>query len=153
MLMNSRAGIDHGNFIVQPAPNKEQASTSPTINLNGVAPAKSLRRGPYRRLTIAVILGDPNTEYTKLLWNGLSDLAIEQDVNLLYYAGRAFDTPNPQQAIFNRIYELINPALVDGIIVAGMLLKYLDLEQRAEWLRRFIPLPMVSIGQPYPWLG
>lgn len=153
MLMNSLVGLHNGDLIVQPAPNKEQAVTSRTIKLNIDIQRPHSLRSTHRRPTIAVILGDPNDEYTKLLWRGLSDLAIEQNVNLLYYAGRAFNTPDPQQATFNRIYELINPTLVDGVIVSGMLLNYLDLEQRAAWLHRFAPLPIVSIGATVPLTG
>lgn len=151
MLMNSLVGMHNSNLIVQPAASKEQGFTSHTINLN-VAERRH-QRVPHHRPTIAVLLGDPNSEYTKLLWNGLSDLAVEQGVNLLYYAGREFDTPEPQQATFHRIDELINPALVDGIIVAGSLLNDWDLEQRAAWLRRFTPLPIVSIGATIPLPG
>lgn len=151
MLMNSLVGMHNGNLIVQPAASKEQGFTSHTSNLN-VATRRN-QRLTHHRPTIAVILGDPTTEYTKLLWNGLSDLAVEQGVNLLYYAGREFDTPDPQLVTFNRIDELINPALVDGIIVAGILLNDLDLEQRADWLRRFSPLPIVSIGVTVPLAG
>lgn len=151
MLMNSLVGMHNSNLIVQPAPSKEQGFTSHTINLN--VAAHPYQRLPHQRPTIAVILGDPNPAYTKLLWNGLSDLAVEQDVNLLYYAGRAFDTPAPEQATFNRLDELINPALVDGLIVSGSLLNEWNLEQRAAWLRRFAPLPMVSIGASVPLAG
>ena len=85
-----------------------------------------------------------------MLWGGIHDMALEQDVNLIYFAGRQIGTPDPQQAIFNPIYDLIKPACCDGIIVAGLIMTYLSAEERVQWLHSFSHLPIVSIGAQIP---
>lgn len=100
--------------------------------------------------TIAVLLGAPDNDYAKLLWNGLHDLATEQGVNICRYIGHRINTPDSQHTLVNHIYALLNPKLFDGIIMAGMLMNHLTLDERVAWLRPLAHLPMVSIGASVP---
>ncbi len=148
MSKSPASEVASGKVIVQSAMEKEQAST------NQPAAAKATQHGPNRhRSTIAALLGYPDNDYTKLLWQGLDDLATEQGVNVFYYTGRKINAPDPQQEIYNHIYKLLNPTLFDGMIIAGMLMNHLTPKERATWLQPFQHLPIVCIGAHVPLLA
>ncbi len=147
-MSRSRARKVANSHIVQSAAEKEQALP------NQPAADPVTQPGPNRRRpTIAALLGPPDNDYTKLLWHGLDDLATEQDVNVFYYTGRKINTPDPQQEIYNHIYQLLNPALFDGMIIAGMLMNHLTPKERAAWLQPVQHLPLVCIGAHVPLIA
>lgn len=120
--------------------------------MTGLAPGDTQRRLGKRRRTIAVAL-----DYMVLLDDGFeAELrrsidahcrALDLDLLLIY--GRAFE--EPAGAVHNRIFELIHPGRVDGlVIVSTSLAGFCGAEGMARFAERYAGLPLCSIGIELP---
>ncbi|HEX2131402.1 MAG TPA: substrate-binding domain-containing protein [Actinophytocola sp.] len=97
-----------------------------------------------RRLTIGLVTANIHLGVGATLWSGALDAARRHDVNLICFPGvevGATDRPR------NRVYDLVGPDLLDGLICWTSTLGLPVAHARAARLgRRFGRLPMVSLN-------
>jgi len=72
-------------------------------------------------------------------------LAQDHDLNLLTLVGGMLKSPIGFEAQANLLYEFVNPARVDALIVTGGLSHYIGREGMQQFCTRFQPLPLVSL--------
>ena len=100
-------------------------------------------RSPNRRPTIGLLSDRLYNEYSYNMWAGVADAAREHGVNLLYFTGGHLGSGD----LFNTIFELANPEMMDGLVVWSALLGHdVGPEATSTFCERYRPLPMVSIG-------
>lgn len=96
------------------------------------------------RLTIGLVTANIHLGVGATLWSGALDAARRHDVNLICFpGGEVGATDRPR----NRVYDLVGPELLDGLICWASTLGLPVAHARAARLgRRFGRLPMVSLG-------
>lgn len=109
-----------------------------------VAPAST-----QRRPTLGFFIDRLTPGYHNAIWQGVEALARERDVNLLCFVGGALhNQPHPED-IDNVLYDLIDKAHLDGLIIAaGSMGTGGSQEQLQAFCERYRPLPMASIAIP-----
>ncbi len=116
------------------------------------APPTRLSQGNARRQrkTIAVLLDYMNFfggAYENHLRDSFQKAGIELDVNLVFYYGRALFEPHFACPAQNAVFELIDPERIDGVVVISSLLTHsCGAERLADFLARYRPLPVCSVG-------
>ncbi|MCT2581562.1 substrate-binding domain-containing protein [Actinophytocola gossypii] len=97
-----------------------------------------------RRLTIGLVTANIHLGVGATLWSGALDAARRHDVNLICFpGGEVGATDRPR----NRVYDLVGPELLDGLICWTSTLGLPVAHARAARLeRRFGRLPMVSLN-------
>ncbi len=99
------------------------------------------------RLTIGVIVDDVSGESRTSLWPGIADTIQAQDGNLLCFAGGYLRDPENFSTRGNILYDLIDQARLDGLIIwASSLSSYVSRDSIHRFCDRYRPLPIVSIG-------
>ncbi len=109
----------------------------------------SLTPGPKRqgrRPTIGMLIQSPAMgPQLQLEWQGVVDMAQEQDINLISFSGGALHSPHAFETQANILYDLVNNEQLDGMVIwtsnVGM---YITTEQVKGFFGRFHPLPIVS---------
>jgi signal transduction histidine kinase/DNA-binding LacI/PurR family transcriptional regulator/CheY-like chemotaxis protein len=88
--------------------------------------------------------GDPCNDF---IWSGVSDVCRENNVNLIYYPGRALASTELYESQSNLIYNLVDSYRVDGLIMwlAG-LAQWVTTEELNKFCQSYSPLPVVTIG-------
>lgn len=96
------------------------------------------------RLTIGLVTANIHLGVGATLWSGALDAARRHDVNLICFpGGEVGATDRPR----NRVYDLVGPELLDGLICWASTLGLPVAHARAARLgRRFGRLPMVSLN-------
>jgi DNA-binding LacI/PurR family transcriptional regulator/AraC-like DNA-binding protein/signal transduction histidine kinase len=96
------------------------------------------------RLTIGLVTANIHIGVGATLWSGALDAARRHDVNLICFpGGEVGATERPR----NRVYDLVGPDLLDGLICWASTLGLPVAHARAARLgRRFGRLPMVSLN-------
>jgi len=75
------------------------------------------------------------------------EAARERDVNVLNLVGSRLHSPIALEAPAQILFELIDPAILDGLVVfSEMLYHFVSVEDLRRFLDRYSPLPMTSIG-------
>ncbi len=101
-------------------------------------------RDPSARMTIGLVTANIHLGVGATLWSGVLDAADRHDVNVICFPGgevRATDRPP------NRVYDLVAPDLLDGLICHTSTLGLPVGHERATRLAsRFGRLPMVSLN-------
>jgi len=109
--------------------------------------AAHLRR--RARYTIGLLThgaGDPNSQ---AVWEGVQSVAREYGANVICFPGKPLRSPHGFEAQANVIYDLAGPENVDGLIIwSGALCHQVDVPVITEFCRRYLPLPMVTVGHP-----
>src|SRR5262245_31213688 len=99
------------------------------------------------RKTIALLLDYLAGDYQTGLFDGVSALAAQRDVNVLTVIGRSLGAPRPADSAQNDVYELLGEECVDGVVVgAGSIGIYAGIERLNALCRNYAPLPVVSVG-------
>ncbi len=99
-----------------------------------------------RKRTIALLTTgaiDPNN---RTIWAGVSAACRDFNVDLVCYPGRLVQSPVDFEAQRNVIYSMVDPLIVDGIVMMGGLNAWVDTEATYKFLRSFHPLPVVTTG-------
>jgi len=101
-----------------------------------------------KRKTFGVLINSIDGFYMSPVWKGIKSVAMEQDVNILFFAGDSlapsWEGTNVQQ---NVIFDLVNTKGLDGIILAsGLLLGFIGLEKFYEFIEPLRKIPLVSIS-------
>jgi len=108
------------------------------------------KRGSQRksRPTIGLLIRKVSDEFSAPLWNGATDVAREQDVNLIGFVGGLLHSPQGFEAQGNVLYDLADVESLDGLVVwTGMLGHYVGPQAMKEFCGNYRPLPMTSLEQ------
>lgn len=90
--------------------------------------------------------GDPNSQ---AVWEGVQSAAREHGAHVICFPGKPLSSPHGFEAQANIVYELAGPENVDGLVIwSGALCHRVDLPVITDFCRRYLPLPMVTIGHP-----
>jgi signal transduction histidine kinase/DNA-binding LacI/PurR family transcriptional regulator/AraC-like DNA-binding protein len=97
------------------------------------------------RQTIALLTTSLIEGWRSPAWEVLAMLAKTHDFNLLIFAGGMLKSPVGFEAQANSLYDFVNTANVDGVIVTGGLGHYVGPAGLQQFCERFRPLPVVSL--------
>jgi signal transduction histidine kinase/DNA-binding LacI/PurR family transcriptional regulator/ActR/RegA family two-component response regulator len=76
---------------------------------------------------------------------------VRRDWDLYLIYGRSLEEPDPSCAAYNAVFDLVNPARIDGVIlVSNLLAGSCGGERLNEYARRFAHLPGCSLGMVLP---
>ena len=120
------------------------------------APVEELSRATAaRRPTIGFLVDNLFDGFEQALWSGVIRAAEAHDTNLLLFLGGSLSQMNAGRSRprwgRNGVYDLVSPERVDGLIVLSASLGcFLTAAEFAGWLRRFDPLPVVSLCMEVP---
>ncbi len=104
-----------------------------------------------RRLTIGLITNQIYAQVFEAQWLGVLDAARDLDVNLVIYPGHALQSPFGFEKQANLVYQVINPALFDALIVwTGALDWFISDAELQAFIAQFISVPLVSMETPIP---
>lgn len=99
------------------------------------------------RRKIALLVDSVSSDYAALLHRAVQRAANARDVEILTFTGLRVGANELLEATQNRIYELVSPARVDGVIVVSALVAhYCGAVGIAALCRRYAPMPICSIG-------
>ncbi len=104
-----------------------------------------------RRPTLGLIIADIECAWSIPQWLGVHDGAKEHDVNLICFAGSSLRSPSWSHAQNNVLYDLIDPAQLDGLILwtAGFD-NYVSQAEVLEFCTKYHPLPIVCAENALP---
>jgi signal transduction histidine kinase/DNA-binding LacI/PurR family transcriptional regulator/DNA-binding NarL/FixJ family response regulator len=112
---------------------------------------RSLARSPNRRLQIGVLLTELDGEYHRGLVDGVCRRATAAGVDLVFYPGHLPGAAEPFEQQFGAVFEMVDPALLDGLLVlASSLQYYLDSSGMREFLSRFSARHGLCVGYELP---
>ncbi len=100
-----------------------------------------------RRPTIGLLIRSPGMFLAglQLEWQGVVDMAREQDANLICFHGGALHSPHEFESQANVLYDLVSAERLDGLIIwSSNVGLYLTPERIEEFVTRYRPLPLVS---------
>ncbi len=98
-------------------------------------------------ITIGFVISALFDIYTYRIWAGVVRRARERNINLYIYNGGIFDFDWRVSEIRNCVYDIINTRQLDGLILASSIVwGYTDKSLFREYVKRWQPLPLVSIG-------
>lgn len=100
-----------------------------------------------KRQTIGLLIGLMDERYQSGIWPGVVDVAEEQDLNLICFAGNVLNSPYSFDAQGTVLYGLAGPENVDGLVIlTGSIGGFIKPEEMAQFCKRYHPLPVSSIG-------
>lgn len=103
------------------------------------------------RYTIGFQVNQLDSSYGNQVWPGAYDLALDKDVNLIFFPGRSHKSPYRYEYHFNSIYRFISPKNIDALImVSSTLGQRLDPQEFKNRFLKPAPFPIVSIGDKIP---
>ncbi len=101
---------------------------------------------PERR-SIALLVDSLSADYSMSIWSAVKHAAERNDAEVMAVLGMRVGSPNVTEATRNRIYELVTPSRIDGVIVvSSVIAHYCGATGIAELCRDFAPMPLCSIG-------
>ena len=147
-----------GSPLGREEPCARMSSTQPSIAAGDVSAlgesVLSRADSKPRRLTIAVLLDYLNFfggGYEAQLRDALHAKCREEGHELLLLYGGALDGPRPMGAGDNAIFKILQPNVVDGIVVVSPLLAaYCGPEGVGRLVERYRPTPLCSVGIALP---
>jgi DNA-binding LacI/PurR family transcriptional regulator len=97
-------------------------------------------------ITIGVILGSIGELYQAHVWPGILDAAKERGVGIIVYSGKIPHSPADADREEGVVYGLPDRSRVDGVILLeSVLCNFMPPEEKMAFVRRYLPLPIVSI--------
>ena len=107
------------------------------------------KRFSKHRPRLGALIRRVSDEY--MTWSGMINAAARNDADLLIFAGGSLDLPVPYEEQANRLYDLVGPANVDGLLVNSDLLGHFSgPEKMATFVDGFASLPRVKFEDPTP---
>ncbi|MDC7218992.1 MAG: EAL domain-containing protein [Spirochaetales bacterium] len=117
-----------------------------TRNISGESMAH-IEKLKNNRPTIAVLVASMNSFYQEGIMRGVADGAEERGVNLVVYSGGPLKSPDPMAQSREAVFDLVNLDLVDGVIIpVGSHTRYLNEEEKKQFLDRFSSVPVVNLS-------
>src|SRR5438552_10213027 len=95
------------------------------------------------RPTIGLLFPDTDGIHN-LIWLGTADAARRLGANLIFLQGAELGHPYDFKAQGNVLYDLVDRARIDGLIIWTLDL-FSSLEQLQHFAQRYHPLPIVSV--------
>lgn len=109
-------------------------------------PTPVYHKGKNRRFTLALLTQGANDPNNRAIWSGAAAAARDVGVNLICYPGRPMRSPAEFESQRNIIYRMVDMQTVDGLVIMGGLIAWVDIEETYVFLEKFRPRPIVSIG-------
>ena len=78
-----------------------------------------LSERPKKHLTLGLLTRGVSNEIGASFWAGVASAAEVHQLNLLTFAGGSLRFPHGFEAQGNVIYNLVDPALIDGLLLDG----------------------------------
>jgi len=104
---------------------------------------------PHKRLTLGLLVSQLEATYQVPIWRGVARVAQERDVNLLTFVGGVYRgvSYDPFEVQRNILYEVINPEVVDGLIIVTTTVgNFVSQEEMRIFCAHYSPIPVVSAG-------
>jgi DNA-binding LacI/PurR family transcriptional regulator len=99
------------------------------------------------RTNIGVFVDTLDQDYQQQIVLGIDAEARSLDLDVTCFAGGVLDTPNPVHRQANAAYGLCSEQRIDALIVlSGTLSNYSGMEPLSQYCKRFMSLPVCSIG-------
>ena len=99
------------------------------------------------RPTIGLLTAGLRDPYATVTWSGVMEAARARDVNVLNLVGSRLHSPIDLEAPAQILFELVDPADLDGLVVfSEMLYHFVSAQELKRFLSRYGLLPMTSIG-------
>ena len=106
-------------------------------------------RNNRSRFTIGMVVDWIDDQYQLDLLYGINDLAIERDINLLCLEGGMIHPRSDFEAIRNKVYDLIAPENIDGLIILSSVIGPLfDCKSLVNFYHRSLPAVLVGVLGP-----
>ncbi len=99
-----------------------------------------------RKITLALLTTGATDPNSRVIWAGVAAACRDNDLNLICYPGRLVRSPVEFEAQRNVIYNMVDPQVVDGIVLMGGLNAWVDTRETYAFIRRFHPMPVVTTG-------
>lgn len=123
-------------------------STKRTSKLNQTS------KSTATRLTIGMLVDWIDDQYQLDLLYGITDLAKEKDINLLCFEGGVIHAKNEFEAGRNKVYDLVSPENVDGLIILSAVIEQsANLDTFDRFKKKYQPLPVVLVGLKVPGIS
>jgi DNA-binding LacI/PurR family transcriptional regulator/serine phosphatase RsbU (regulator of sigma subunit) len=103
-----------------------------------------------RRRTIGVLAEHVLDEYQNTVLFGAADELREQGASVVLFCGGVLNAPDPASAQRNALYELVEPARLDALIVLSPLGNHVGTSALETWCARFEPLPICTLSVALP---
>lgn len=104
-----------------------------------------------QRPTIVVMTNMMATPFSEGIIFGATDYAKKHNYNVLCFSGAAFAKPSPINMSRHRIFELIDPSIIAGVIVPmGSLSRFISLEEQIQFLQQFANVPIITVASYIP---
>ena len=105
-----------------------------------------MERKKYR-LNIGCIVDEIIYEYQTKIWGTLISNAQKENINLFTFVGARLHSEQGFDVYANHVYSLINSQSIDGLIIlSSTLVGKIPKEKIEEFIKKYLPLPMVSVG-------
>lgn len=96
---------------------------------------------------MAFLVDSLSSEYAIKLWRAVQRAANKHGVDTIAFAGLRVGGPSIAEVAQSRIYELVTPTSVDGVIlISAVLAHYCGKEGIAALAKRYAPMPLCSVG-------
>jgi DNA-binding LacI/PurR family transcriptional regulator len=130
---------------------KESESPGNTpMNDNRQKNTISTKRSDWR-LTIGFVSGHIRGGLTRTVWQGVVDAAREREANVICFPARPLDTPFGFESQGNVLYDLVNPDMLDGLVVwVTRLTEYAGPENAKRVLEQYRAIPIIAIERGGP---
>lgn len=103
------------------------------------------------RKTIGILINEIDGWYGPPILKGIKKVALERDINLLIFPGRAINSTVRDEQQHNAVYNIINKQKLDGLIIAcACLFNYIGSKESESFLDSFKDVPLVSIALEVP---
>jgi DNA-binding LacI/PurR family transcriptional regulator len=100
-----------------------------------------------KRTNIGVFVDTLDQDYQQQIVLGIDAEARSLDLDVTCFAGGVLDAPEPVHRQSNAAYALCSPERIDALIVlSGTLSNYSGMESLSQYCKRFMQLPVCSIG-------
>ncbi|MDY0091972.1 MAG: sigma 54-interacting transcriptional regulator [Candidatus Vecturithrix sp.] len=100
------------------------------------------------RLTICMFGHDVSD--THALVNYVVEMTMQHGVNLLHLDGGLVNSRHGFESQANIMYDLIDPDLIDGLMIEGVIFHYAGSEEMKRLCQRYASLPIVTQEVPIP---
>lgn len=81
------------------------------------------------------------------VWNGVADVARENNVNAISFVGQYVRDTRDFKAQANILYDLIDTGCLDGLVIQDLMCNMLNPDEAQQFYKRYQSLPIVSIGR------
>ncbi|MBN2444020.1 MAG: substrate-binding domain-containing protein, partial [Spirochaetales bacterium] len=107
--------------------------------------------GSKQQLTIGYMSNDLLLYYNRIIQQGIVKSCEQNNLHNIIFLGGELHSPYAGQKVRNRIYNLVNKHIIDGLIInAATIFNYSNEEQILAFCNKFQDIPIVSIGKKIP---